>query len=198
MDLGGFSKHELTFKPVTMDEWEDLQLLFAEPGVQDGCWCMYWRIKRSDFHRGYGEDNKQALKRIIESGRPPGILAYLHGQPVGWCSVAPREQFPVLDRSPTLKRVDDESVWSIVCFFVSGPFRRKGLNKALLEAAVEYASGNGAKIIEAYPLILESAEYPKYETYMGIASTLWEAGFEEAVRRSKRRPIMRYYVDDQP
>lgn len=197
MGVRQFSEHELTFKPVGIDEWEDLQSLFAEPGVQDGCWCMYWRIKRSDFHRHYGEGNKEAMERIIQCGRVPGILAYVDGRPIGWCSVAPREEFPVLDRSPTLKRVDGEPVWSIVCFFVSGQYRRKGLSKILLQAAIDYAGDNGAAIIEAYPLTPEHTKSERYELYMGLVSTFEEAGFQEAVRRSKRRPIMRYYVHDQ-
>jgi GNAT superfamily N-acetyltransferase len=191
---GQFSEHELTFKPVTIDEWEDLQLLFAEPGVQHGCWCVYWRIKRSDFHGHYGEGNKQAMKRIAESGKVSGILAYLDGQPIGWCSVAPREEFPVLDRSPTLKRVDGEAVWSIVCLFVSRQYRRKGLSKILLQAAIDYAKDNGATIIEAYPLTPDSTKSARHERYIGLVSTFEEAGFREAVRRSERRPIMRYYV----
>ncbi len=194
MTVEALSKQELTFKLVTMDEWEDLQRLFAEHGVQGGCWCMYWRIKRSDFHGQYGEGNREAMRRIIASGRVPGILAYLHGQPIGWCSVAPREEFPVLDRSPTLKRVDDEPVWSIVCFFVSRPYRRQGLSKILLQAAIDHARDNGATIIEAYPLTPEHAKSQRYELYMGLVSTFEEAGFQEAARRSKRRPVMRYYV----
>ena len=186
--------HQFTFKPVTAEEWGDLQALFAEHGEQNGCWCMYWRIKRADFQAGYGESNKLAMEQIIKSGITPGILAYLDGQPVGWCSVAPREQFPVLDRSPTLKRVDDEPTWSIICFFVSAHYRRKGLSKALLEAAIEYARDNGAKIIEAYPITLEGAEYPRYETYMGVVSMFEQAGFKQVARRSKRRPIMRFTV----
>jgi hypothetical protein len=110
------SKKELTFRPVTLDEWTDLQTLFSEAEVQNGCWCTYWRVKRSEYFRPYSEGNKKTMQRIIESGRVPGILAYLSGLPIGWCSVAPCEDFPVLDRSHTLKRIDNQAVWSIVCF----------------------------------------------------------------------------------
>jgi len=154
---------------------------------------MYWRIKRSECQKQFGEGNKQALKELIESGQVPGILAYLNERPVGWCSVAPREQFQVLDRSPTLKRVDDEPAWSIVCFFVSKPHRRKGLTKFLLEAAIEYARDNGARIIEAYPLT-KNAKHLPIERHTGVISTFEEAGFKEIIRRSKRRAIMRYYI----
>ena len=198
MGLEGLSRQELTFKPVTISEWSDLESLFEEQaGPQQGCWCMYWRIRRSECQKQFGEGNKQALKEIVESGRVPGILAYDGGRPIGWCSVAPREEFPVLDRSPTLKRVDDQPVWSIVCFFVSKPQRRKGLTNTLLQAAIEYAREHGARIIEAYPLITENTKYLAIERHTGVKSTLAKAGFVEAIRRSKRRPIMWYFVEDQ-
>jgi GNAT superfamily N-acetyltransferase len=188
------SQNELAFRPVTTDEWDDLQLLFTEPGVQNGCWCMWWRVKRTEFHKHYGEDHRRALEGIIESGRVPGILAYLDDRPIGWCSVAPREEFPVLDRSPTLRRVDDEPVWSIVCFFVSKQYRRRGLTQALIEAAIEYAKENGARTIEAYPIIPENTKDPQSQRFTGMISTFEKIGFVEVIRRSRIRPIMRYYV----
>jgi GNAT superfamily N-acetyltransferase len=192
------AKDKLTFRPVTINEWPDLQLLFAEKGPQNGCWCMYWRIRRSECQRKFGEGNKRALQEIIESGKVPGILAYLDGQPIGWCSIAPREEFSVLDRSPTLKRVDDEPVWSIVCFFISKPHRRSGLTRALIEAAIGYAKANGARIVEAYPLNTVNTKYLEIERYTGVISTFQKAGFKEVARRSNRRPIMRYYIHGQP
>ncbi|HDR06229.1 MAG TPA: GNAT family N-acetyltransferase, partial [Candidatus Coatesbacteria bacterium] len=105
----------LTFAPVTADKWGDLERLFRDGHRFPGCWCMYWRLKRKDFDKGYGEANRRELRRIVEAGEAPGILAYEGDEPVGWCSVAPREAFPSLDRSPVLKRVDDEPVWSITC-----------------------------------------------------------------------------------
>jgi hypothetical protein len=112
-------KDQLTFKPLTDKEWPDFLTLFEEHGPQQGCWCMYWRLKRAECQRQFGEGNKLAFKKIVDSGKVPGTLAYLDGQPVGWCSIAPREEFSVLDRSPTLKRIDDLPVWALVCFFLS-------------------------------------------------------------------------------
>ncbi len=189
-----FTKDELAFKPVTPQEWADLEPLFSEHGVQNGCWCMYWRIPRAVCQRNYGEGNKQFLKQIVESGKIPGILAYHNGKPVGWCSVAPRQDFPVLGRSPILKPIDDQPVWSIVCFFVSKPYRRGGLTHLLIQSAIQYAKEHGARIIEAYPIDIR-AKYIEYERYSGLTTTFEKAGFKEVFRRSERRPIMRYYVE---
>jgi len=186
-------ENEFTFTPATSSNWSDLEALFSERGVQNGCWCMYWRIPRAECQRNYGEGNKKALKKIVEAGLIPGILAFHAGKPVGWCSVAPREDFPVLGRSPTLKPVDDKPVWSIVCFFVSRPYRRGGLTYLLINAAISFAKKHGAHTIESYPIDV-NANYIEIERYSGLTTTFLKAGFKEVLRRSDRRPIMRYSI----
>ena len=117
----------IEFYPLTPERWADLERLFGEQGACGGCWCMWWRLKCSDFMRQRGELNRNALKKIVDSGGVPGILAYVDGEAVGWCAVAPREAYPALERSRVLKRVDDKPVWSVVCFFVAKPFRGEDL-----------------------------------------------------------------------
>ena len=141
---------KLEYHPVTPERWTDLEGLFGKHGAGGGCWCMWWRLTRSQFAEQAGEKNRLALKGIVDSGEVPGLLAYADGEPVGWCSLEPREAYPSLERSRTLKRVDDQPVWSIVCFFVAKPFRGRGLMAPFLAAAVEYAKEQGAKIVEGY------------------------------------------------
>ncbi len=189
---------QLSFKPLTAAEWADFVQLFEEHGPQNGCWCMYWRIKRADCQRLFGEGNKLAFKKIVEAGNIPGILAYQDGRPMGWCSIAPREEFSVLDRSPTLRRIDEQPVWAIVCFFISKPYRRRGLTGLLIQAAIQYAKERGAKIVEAYPLRTEITKLLPYERFMGSESTFERVGFRVAARRSDRRPLMRYIIKANP
>ncbi len=185
----------ITFKPLTPETWIDFTLLFSEHGPQQGCWCMYWRETRVEYHRRFGDGNQQAMKAIIQTGNIPGLLAYLEGRAIAWCSIARREEFPALDRSKTLKKVDNVPVWSIVCFFVSRPYRRKGLLLQLIRAALTYARECEAKIVEAYPLKSEIVKDLPYERYMGIESILAGVGFKEVARRSDRRLVMRYYIE---
>jgi GNAT superfamily N-acetyltransferase len=184
----------LTYRPVTLDLWDDFQTLFTEPGIQNGCWCMWWRLRRADCQHGFGEGNRQAFKAVLESGQVPGILAYHHGAPVGWCAIAPREATATLDRSRTLKRVDDQPVWSITCFFISKPYRRKGITGLLIHAALDYARQHGAQIVEAYPLRTEITRLLPYERFMGIQSTFERVGFKLVTQRTDRRPVMRYWL----
>ena len=104
------------FFPVTNERWKDFEKLFGEKGACAGCWCMYWRLKQSVLDAQKGNGNKRAMKKIIFSDTIPGIIAYHKSEPVGWCSVAPREEFSRLDNSRILKPVDEKSVWSVVCF----------------------------------------------------------------------------------
>ncbi len=187
----------LEFHPLTPERWKDLEALFGEQGACGGCWCMWWRLKRSQFWKQTGEGNKKALKGIVDSGETPGLLAYAKGQPIAWCSVAPREAYPVLNRSRVLKRIDDQPVWSVVCFFVAKPFRRKGVTVKLLKAAVEYAKEHGARIVEGYPVEPKKTRMPDGSAFTGLASAFRKTGFVEVLRRSETRPIMRYSIEEQ-
>ena len=157
---------------------------------------MWWRLKRSQFEKQKGPGNRRALKKIVDSGEIPGLLAYADGQPIAWCSVGPREAYSTLERSRILKRVDDKPVWSVVCFVVAKSFRHKGVSAALLGAAVEYASKKGAKIVEGYPVEPKKDRMPEVFAYYGFASTFRKVGFVEVARRSETRPIMRHFIGE--
>ncbi len=184
----------LTFRPLTAERWPDLEALFGEHGAYAGCWCMWWRVTRAQFQQQKGAGNKRAMRGIVASGEVPGILAYAGSQPVGWCAVAPRDSYPSLNRSRTLKRVDDEPAWSITCFFVAEALRGQGVMAPLLKAATEHAVKRGARIVEGYPVETKKRLPPSWEAYLGSISAFREAGFVEVMRRSARRPIMRYTV----
>jgi GNAT superfamily N-acetyltransferase len=185
----------LKFYPLTSKRWKDLERLFGPRGACEGCWCMWWRIPRAEFMKNRGQRNKEALKNIVDSGKVPGILAYLQSKPVGWCAVAPRDDYQPLERSRLLKRVDEKPLWSVVCFFVAKEFRHKGITVKLLNAAVDYARKEGGKIVEGYPKEAKKTETRDTFFYTGPVSTFRKAGFVEIARRSESRPIMRYLLE---
>jgi len=185
---------DLTIYPVTSDRWSDLETLFGPRGAIGGCWCMWWRLTRAEYERQKGEGNKQAMQAIIASGEVPGLLAYAGEKPVAWCSVAPREGFPSLERSRVLKRVDDQPVWSVVCFFIAKPYRGQGVSVQMLRAAVEFAGQHGARVVEGYPIEPKKDSAPDIYAFTGMASAFRKAGFVEVLRRSETRPIMRYFI----
>lgn len=194
---------DLGFHPLTLDRWKDLEELFGERGACGGCWCMWWRLSRSEFERQKGSKNKAALKKIVKSGQIPGILAYSEGKPIAWCSVGPRETYPVLERYRSLKRIvenpaeggDDKPVWSVVCLFVAKPFRNQGVSVEIIKAAVNYAKKNGAKIVEGYPKEPKKGRWPDAFIWTGHVSAFLKAGFVEVHRGSPTRPIVRYFIE---
>ena len=183
---------DVEFQPLTPDRWSDLERLFGERGACNGCWCMFWRDPHSEGDRLGNAGRKQAFKHIVKTGQIPGILAYSNGEPIGWCSIAPRETYAALERSRNLKPIDDQPVWSITCFFIDRSARHSNLMPRLIEAAVRYAQTNGATIVEAYPTETEGHSRASADLYMGVASAFQAAGF----RPVKREPrlIMRYFV----
>jgi GNAT superfamily N-acetyltransferase len=185
---------DLVFHPATAERWSDVETLFGARGACGGCWCMVWRLPRPLFDQGKGDGNRAALRALVESDDPPGVLAYLDFRPIGWCAVAPREEYPALARSRILKPVDDRPVWSISCFFIARPFRRRGVTVPLLKAAVAFAAERGARIVEGYPVEPREPSVPDVFVWTGLASAFRRAGFVEVARRSESRPIMRYFV----
>ena len=181
----------LAITPLTPDRWPDFERLFGARGACGGCWCMFWKLSHATFQAQLGEPNHVMQKAMVDSGETPGLLAYAGTEPVGWVAVAPRQGYPRLAKSRILKPVDNQPVWSIVCFFVGRHYRRMGITIDLIEAAVDYASQYGAKIVEAYPVEPKESNAPPPFIYTGIASAFLKAGFVEVARRSPTRPVMR-------
>jgi GNAT superfamily N-acetyltransferase len=188
----------ITVRPATPDRWSDVERLFGPRGATGGCWCMYWRRSRAELARCKGEQNRVALRNLVRGERAPGLLAYAGHEPVGWCAVAPREEYPVLERSRILARVDDRPVWSVVCLFVARGYRRRGISVELLRAAAEHVRRQGGTLVEGYPVEPRQGPVPDVFAWTGLASSFLQAGFREVARRSSTRPIMRLALRPRP
>jgi len=183
---------ELSFQPLTPEQWDDFAALFGERGACGGCWCMLWRLGRKQFESQKGDGNRLAMKAIVDSGEVPGILAYQNTRAIGWCAIAPRSRFPALSKSRILQPVDDRECWSVACLFVEKSYRKKGVSTELLRAATEYAKSQGAELVEGYPVEPKSEkDIPPAFAWTGTLKAFIRAGFKEILRRSPTRPIMR-------
>ncbi len=180
----------LQVRPLTPDRWDDLEALFGPRGAVAGCWCMWWRQTAREFELNAGEANREALRALVDAGRVPGLLAYRGGRAVGWVSVAPRKEFGRLERSRALGRVDEQPVWSIVCFFVDKEARGKGVSEKLLKGAMDYARSQGATLLEAYPVDKDEPSQPDF-MWFGAKTMYDRAGFREVARRKENRPVVR-------
>jgi predicted GNAT family acetyltransferase len=186
----------ITVRPLTPARWNDLESVFNARGcsVARGCWCMYYRVSGKGAYTRPGDEqralSKAALRALAAEDPPPGLLGYRGKVPVGWISLGPREDFAKLANSPTMKPVDGQAVWSIVCFVVPSEFRKQGVAHELLAGAVEYARKRGARLLEAYPV--DKAEPTASDApWFGSKTMFDEAGFREVARRKPARPIVR-------
>jgi GNAT superfamily N-acetyltransferase len=174
---------QLEVHPLTADRWDDLVTLFDRPGDPKGCWCMFYRVRSKDFERLWGAGAKAVFREVVADGVP-----------VGWVAVAPRDVYPRILNSPTIRPLDDQPAWAVVCFYVLRGERRGGVAAALLDAAVDFAAEHGATAVEGYPKDTDGARKHANEMFVGSMSMFAEAGFTEAGRRSPTRPIMRRAV----
>ena len=180
------------FAAATPERWDDLARLFGPRGACAGCWDMWWRVPSAEFDRGKGAGNRQAFQALVASGAEPGVLAYVGEEPVGWLAIQPREAYPRLARSRSLRPVDDAPVWSVTCFFVARAHRRGGLSVGMLRAGVEHAAARGATIVEGYPVDPRGGRLPDAFAWHGTRAAFERAGFVEVARPSATRAIMRY------
>ena len=171
--------------------WTDFSAVMGEKGGCGGCWCMLWRRSKAEMDAAMGDGNRQAMQQIFEAGHVPGLVAIHDGDAVGWIQIDKRSAFPRLDTSRVLQPVDDKDVWSVSCFLVDKRFRRAGLSARLLTAACDWARGQGASIVEGYPIDTPRKTYPAVYAWTGFVGAFREAGFAEVARRSATRPIMR-------
>lgn len=149
-----------------------------KPGGQ-GCWCMAYRDSRVPV-----DERAAYMQRECATEPGPGVLAYVDGEPAGWCSVAPRASYRRLMSSRTIP-VLDESAWSIVCFVVRAGYRGRGLMHDLLDGAVAHARKHGATTVEGYPVELEGRLDP-ITGYMGTTELFEAHGFIRAAETTSR------------
>lgn len=185
------STTRLEIRPLTTENWSDLVELFGPSGAYGGCWCMWWRLTRAEFEHNKGAGNRRALERLVKAGEVPGLLGYLDGAPVAWCSVAQRAAFATLGRSRVLKPLDERPVWSIVCLFIAREHRGSGLTTPLIRGAVEYVRAQGGTVVEGYPTVPRERRLPPVSSFMGVPAVFERAGFEEVARPSPARMIVR-------
>ena len=191
----------VTVLPANEASWEDLQAIFGTRGPAALCQCQRFKLRPREAFRSFpGEERAARLREQTECGHPEsettsGLVAYLDGEPVGWCAVEPRTAYGGLVRNSRVpwegrdEDKADDSVWAVTCLFTRTGFRRGGISRALARAAVDFARERGARAIEAYPMTTRNALLE--ELHPGSEATFAAAGFTEVTRPTLRRAVMR-------
>jgi GNAT superfamily N-acetyltransferase len=176
----------IDIEPLSSDNWGAFAQLFAAGGDPRWCWCQFWRKPGANWTNTTAADNRRDLEALVDAEPAPGLVALRGGVAVGWVGLGPRETFPRLARSRTIPQLPGEDVWAINCFVVARTARRSGVASALLAAAVEYARGHGAAIVEGYPVRTGGARIASASAYTGTAGMFERAGFEVAAETTSK------------
>jgi GNAT superfamily N-acetyltransferase len=191
----------ISIVPANEARWEDLQTIFGTRGQASRCQCQRYKLRPRESFRSFpAEERAHRLLQQTDCGHPhapatAGLVAYLDGEPVGWCAVEPRTAYEGLvrnNRVPWLDRAEDKSddtVWAVTCLFTRAGFRKRGVSRALARAAVDFARERGARAIEGYPMTTKDVIIE--ELHVGTEGAFANAGFTEVSRPTPRRVVMR-------
>jgi GNAT superfamily N-acetyltransferase len=166
-------------KEVTPALWPQLETLFGVNGACGGCWCQAWKVAPGeDWNEIQGAKAKARLRKGVRDKTTHGILAFVDGEPVGWCNFGPRLDYHRLERSRSLKCDDAKRVWSITCFYVHRKFRAQGVATALLDHAVRAMAKRKVEIVEGYPVKPnKDGKYIAAFSWTGTRELFKNAGF---------------------
>ena len=190
-------------EPLSAATWDALAQLFREGGDPRWCWCQFQRMRSKDMSAAKVPELRERLHDQALSDQPPGLVAFDGERAVGWVSLGPRADFERIVRSRVIPKIDDRPVWSIVCFAVSSTARGRGVARALLEGAIDYARNRGAVALEAYPVRLETMDDGTAEAihptaaFTGTLPMFERAGFSVVADRasdpssSRQRVVVR-------
>ena len=195
---------EIRVVPANRAPWEDLQTVFGTRGNAAICQCQRYKLQpKESFGSFPAEERALRLRAQTNPDQPEaeattGLIAYLDGQPVGWCGVEPRANYSGLLRVykvPWEGRAEDKSdpgVWAVTCFFTRRGYRHRGITYALARAAVDHAQERGARAIEGYPMITRPGQVITWdEMHVGNRRIFAAAGFTEVSHPTPRRVVMR-------
>ena len=191
----------LTIVPANEASWEDLQAIFGTRGDPSRCFCQRYKMAPGESWASVGAEELAArFREQTECGHPrstttSGLVAFLDGEPVGWCAVEPRPAYPRMLRNmrvPWEGRTEDkldEGVWAVTCLVVRAGFRKRGISHALARAAVDFARERGARALEGYPITTKDVILS--ELHVGTVGAFEAAGFTEVSHSTLRRVVMR-------
>ena len=183
----------LTVKELNEQTWPDFEDLFAKHnGVRGGCWCMFHRVRSSQFNKMSKEERRLAHLNLTYSGKAAGLIVYDHEVPVAWCQFGPAEYFPQFDYGRIYSKLEIPAElnpkWRISCLFVDKHCRKQGLSSFALAAAIELIRQKGGGVVEAFPFDFNGSDKPSYN---GSVRMYVRHGFKKVMRLGKNTVFMR-------
>ncbi|MBN9212943.1 MAG: GNAT family N-acetyltransferase [Microbacterium sp. 71-36] len=186
--------------PATGDRFDDAETAL-DSGDGPECQCQWWMLPNGPWKETSVAERTGLFRAELEGDLPPGLIAYVDGEPAGWVRVGPRTAQPRLARTrnvtgSTIEPLDDHDVWAVTCFVVRKAYRGGGLMRDLLDAAVDAARDGGARVVEGYPRDPTVAKMPVNDLYLGTVSIFEEAGFTVVGRPKPDRALVSLTLRD--
>jgi GNAT superfamily N-acetyltransferase len=182
--------------------WDDVEAIFDMKDYAGRCRCQRFKVLDWFWRDSTYDERVEMSQAQTACGDPDapstsGLVAYVDGEPAGWVAVEPRIAYPKLrtSRVPWSGREedkDDEGVWAVTCLIVRKGYRGRGLTYVLARATVDYAREQGARALEAYPMITKPGKEITWgELHVGARQVFEEAGFTQIHHPTPRRVVMR-------
>ncbi|WP_022880114.1 GNAT family N-acetyltransferase [Microbacterium sp. B19] len=186
--------------PATGERFDDAERAL-DSGDGPECQCQWWLLPNGPWKDASVAERTEMFRTELDDDLPPGLIAYVDGEPAGWVRVGPRTAQPRLARTrdvtaSTPEPLDDPSVWAVTCFVVRTAHRGGGLMKSLLDAAVEAARDGGARVVEGYPLDPTAAKRSSNQLFRGTVAVFEEAGFTVIDRPKPDRALVSLTLRD--
>ncbi|QNA93011.1 MULTISPECIES: GNAT family N-acetyltransferase [unclassified Microbacterium] len=185
----------ITTALATSARWDDVQHALTGGGDGASCQCIWPVLSNKDWNATTTAQRTEMFREEIAEGPSPGVVAYVDGEAAGWIRIGPRTRQARVPRTRIIAAAstepfDDDSVWAVTCFVVRREHRGAGLNLDLLKAAVEYARGSGARLIEGYPVDTAGEKRRTNDLFHGTLGTFLAAGFLEKTELKPGRKLV--------
>jgi len=175
---------EIRVRPATAGVFDDVATMLGPKNPTSSvCWCLSHRLDSRTNQSLIGPARGEYMRELCGRDVAPGVLAYLDDVVVGWAAIAPRAQVPFA-RSRKTPHVDELPVWSAWCVRVRPGYRRRGVARAVLRGAVDYARERGVPAIEGYPVDNQGQKVDLTMAYVGTRGLFESLGFTKVADTS--------------
>lgn len=145
----------ITIKSLSPDLLDDFLFFFDHVVFTDHpdwsvCYCYSFHFTGSK-EEWNGKNNRSSVIQLISEKKMTGYLAFVGGEPVGWCNVNNRLNYQRLLKYYELSDIQNANVCAIVCFLVRPEFRRRGVAQKLLDQIIIDYAYRDYDYVEAYP-----------------------------------------------
>ena len=176
---------------------DDYLAFFDGPAFADNpewadCYCFFPYFEDQDaFEERPAAANREAIIEAINTARADGYLAYAGGRVIGWISAGPRQRYPELADLPG----DSARTGATPCFTIDPGWRRQGVARRLLAAAIEGLQKDGMARLEAGP---HTAPENDAQRYRGTIEFYESAGYEKVTELPGGITLMEKELQETP